>query len=247
MSNCGAWKVKPLLVSLLVTMHVSPAVPFTHQVGFWEPVFMTIHGGCGTLSGTLRRVTLRFSRLQKRTALSRINILCLFNQVLHQEGHSKGVHCLSFQCDGSLACSGGIDSFGRVWDLRTGQCVMFLEGHLRGVISVDWSPDGYHVCTGSLDNACKVWDLRRRNIEYTVPAHTNVVSNVTFERASGIGEYLLTSSYDCTAKLWAAKTWQPLATLKGHDSRLTGCDISPDGAFIATCSYDRTFKLWGKD
>jgi U4/U6 small nuclear ribonucleoprotein PRP4 len=167
-------------------------------------------------------------------------------EILHQEGHSKAVHCLAFQSDGSLAASGGMDSFGRVWDLRTGQCVMFLEGHLKGVICVDWSPDGYHVITGSLDNSCKVWDLRRRNIEYTLPAHTNVVSNVCVERANG-GEYLLTSSYDGTAKVWAAKTWQPLATLKGHDSRLMGCDISPDGSMVATCSYDRTFKLYGHD
>ena len=91
-----------------------------------------------------------------------------------------------------------------------------------------------------------IWDLRRRNIEYTIPSHTNVVSNVCFESARG-GEYVLTASYDCTAKLWAAKTWQPLATLKGHDARLMGCDVSPDGKLVATCSYDRTFKLWGHD
>ncbi len=166
-------------------------------------------------------------------------------EVLHQEGHSKEVHCIAFQNDGSLAVSGGMDSFGRVWDLRTGQCIMFLEGHLKGIISVDWSPDGYHIFSGSLDNACKVWDLRRRKIEYTIPAHTNVVSNVVFEKNSG--EYVLSSSYDCTARLWASKTWQPLGTLKGHDSRLMCCDISSNGKWIATCSYDRTFKLWSSD
>ena len=164
-------------------------------------------------------------------------------EVLHQEGHSKAVHCIAFQTDGSLACSGGIDSFGRVWDLRTGQCIMFLEGHLKGIIGVDFSPDGHHIVTGSLDNACKVWDLRGRKIEYTIPAHTNVVSNVVVEKCNG-GEFVLSSSYDKTAKLWAAKTWQPLATLKGHDSRIMGCDVSPNGEMIATCSYDRTFKLW---
>ena len=163
-------------------------------------------------------------------------------EVLHQEGHSKEVHCIAFQNDGSLAVSGGMDSFGRVWDLRTGQCIMFLEGHLSGIISVDWSPDGYHIFTGSMDNACKVWDIRKRGIEYTIPAHTNVVSNVVFEK--NVGDYVLTSSYDCSAKLWASKTWLPLGTLKGHDSRLLGCDISPDSQWIATCSYDRTFKLW---
>lgn len=164
------------------------------------------------------------------------------DEVLHQEGHSKEVHCIAFQNDGSIAVSGGMDSFGRVWDLRTGQCIMFLEGHLKGIISVDWSPDGYHVFSGSLDHSCKVWDIRKRSIEYTIPAHTNVVSNVVFEKS--VGDYVLTSSYDCSAKIWASKTWLPLGTLKGHDARLMGCDISPNGQWIATCSYDRTFKLW---
>ena len=63
----------------------------------------------------------------------------------------------------------------------------------------DWSPDGYHIVTGSQDNSCKIWDLRKRNIEYTIPAHTNLVSNVKFERSSG--EYLISSGYDNTAKV----------------------------------------------
>jgi len=163
-------------------------------------------------------------------------------EVLHQEGHSKEVYCVSFQQDGALAVSGGLDSFGRVWDLRTGQCIMFLEGHLKGVTGADWSPDGYHIVTASQDNSCKVWDLRKRNIEYTIPAHTNLVSNVKFEKNNG--EFLLSSSYDNTARLWASKTWLPLATLQGHDNKLSGCDISPDSKTIATCSFDRTFKLW---
>eukprot|EP00088_Acartia_fossae_P004613 TRINITY_DN1198_c0_g1_i1.p1 TRINITY_DN1198_c0_g1~~TRINITY_DN1198_c0_g1_i1.p1 ORF type:complete len:496 (-),score=101.29 TRINITY_DN1198_c0_g1_i1:97-1584(-) len=163
-------------------------------------------------------------------------------EVLHQEGHSKEVYCLAFQSDGSLVCSGGLDSFGRVWDLRTGQCIMFLEGHLKGITGVDWSPDGYHIVTCSQDNSCKIWDLRKRNIEYTIPAHTKLVSNVRFEKNSG--EYLVSSSYDGTAKVWATKTWLPLATLKGHDNKVSACDISPDGSIIATSSFDRTFKIW---
>jgi len=163
-------------------------------------------------------------------------------EVLHQEGHSKEVYCVGFQQDGALAVSGGLDSFGRVWDLRTGQCIMFLEGHLKGVTGADWSPDGYHIVTSSQDNTCKVWDLRMRNIEYTIPAHTGLVSNVQFEKKNG--EFLVSSSYDNTARVWANKTWLPLATLSGHDNKVSGCDIAPDGKTIATCSFDRTFKLW---
>ena len=104
---------------------------------------------------------------------------------------------------------------------------MFLEGHLKGItgmdhfltdslntnnqLGVDWSPDGYHIVTSSQDNSVKIWDLRKRNIEYTIPAHTNLVSNVKFDWS---GEFVITSSYDTTAKIWAAKTWLPLATLR---------------------------------
>ena len=41
--------------------------------------------------------------------------------------------------------------------------------------------------------------FRKRNIEYTIPAHTKLVSNVRFEKNTG--DYLVSSSYDGTAKV----------------------------------------------
>ena len=48
----------------------------------------------------------------------------------------------------------------------------------------------YHLVTGSEDNTAKVWDLRRRQQIYTIPAHTNLISKVKFQR-----------------KLWAWRWW----------------------------------------
>ena len=56
-------------------------------------------------------------------------------EILHQEGHSRAVFDVKFNRDGSLAASGGLDAYGRVWDLRTGRCVMFLQGHLKSILS----------------------------------------------------------------------------------------------------------------
>ncbi|TSL28223.1 U4/U6 small nuclear ribonucleoprotein Prp4 [Bagarius yarrelli] len=166
-------------------------------------------------------------------------------EILHQEGHSKGVHDLQFHPDGSLAGTGGLDSFGRVWDLRTGRCVMFLEGHLKEVYALDFSPNGFNVATGSGDNSCKVWDLRKRRCIYTIPAHQNLLSSVKFQPTDG--HYLLTGAYDNLAKVWTHPGWSPLKTLAGHEGKVMGLDLSPDGQLIATCSYDRTFKLWVAD
>ncbi|XP_041968755.1 U4/U6 small nuclear ribonucleoprotein Prp4 isoform X2 [Aricia agestis] len=166
-------------------------------------------------------------------------------ELLHQEGHAEPVYSLAFQGDGSLAATGGMDAFGRVWDLRTGRCVMFLEGHLGPVLGVDWSPAGYQLATAASDNQTKIWDLRRRTAIYTIPSHTHLVSDVRYQRSHG--HYLLTSSYDKTAKLWSNPAWHPLRTLSGHDNKVMSADISLDNKYIATCSHDRTFKLWAPD
>ncbi|XP_060071892.1 U4/U6 small nuclear ribonucleoprotein Prp4-like [Ylistrum balloti] len=166
-------------------------------------------------------------------------------EILHQEGHSKAVYDIAFQRDGALSVTGGMDGFGRVWDLRTGRCIMFMEGHLKSVLGVDFSPDGYHIATGSEDNTAKIWDLRQHKCIYTIPAHTNLVSKVKFQPEES--SYLVTSSYDCTSKVWAHPTWAPLKTLAGHEGKVMAIDISPDRKYIASVSYDRTFKLWASD
>ncbi|XP_031696313.1 U4/U6 small nuclear ribonucleoprotein Prp4 [Anarrhichthys ocellatus] len=100
----------------------------------------------------------------------------------------------------------------------------------------------YHLATGSGDNTCKVWELRNRKCLYTVPAHQNLLSSVRFQPTDG--HFLLTGAYDNMAKVWSHPGWTPLKTLAGHEGKVMGVDVSPDGKLIATCSYDRTFKLW---
>ncbi|CAG0926170.1 unnamed protein product [Notodromas monacha] len=90
-----------------------------------------------------------------------------------------------------------------------------------------------------------MWDLRRRQEIYAIPAHTNLVSKVKFH--PGHGQYLISSSYDNTAKVWSHPLWQPLKTLSGHDNKVMGVDIAPNDQYVVTCSFDRTYKLWGID
>uniref|UniRef100_A0A673AV29 U4/U6 small nuclear ribonucleoprotein Prp4-like n=1 Tax=Sphaeramia orbicularis TaxID=375764 RepID=A0A673AV29_9TELE len=158
-------------------------------------------------------------------------------EILHQEGHSKGVHDLHFHPDGSLAATGpyrwsrgdGRKKFIKLQNI----CILTLMTYLTLV---------YHLATGSGDNTCKVWELRNRKCLYTVPAHQNLLSAVRFQPTDG--HFLLTGAYDNTAKVWSHPGWMPLKTLAGHEGKVMGVDVSPDGKLIATSSYDRTFKLW---
>lgn len=61
-------------------------------------------------------------------------------EVLHQEGHAKAVHCLAFQVDGSVIVTGGLDAFGRVWDLRTGKFHHLFFYHIHIFLNLKTFP-----------------------------------------------------------------------------------------------------------
>lgn len=49
--------------------------------------------------------------------------------------------------------------------------------------------------------------------------HRNMFTDVRYQRSHG--HFLLTCSYDKTAKLWSNPSWHPLRTLSGHDNKVT--------------------------
>ncbi|GJV88775.1 U4/U6 small nuclear ribonucleoprotein PRP4-like protein [Tanacetum coccineum] len=163
-------------------------------------------------------------------------------ELLCQQGYSRGVYGLAFHPDGSLAASCGLDALARVWDLRTGGSLLALEGHVKPVLGISFSPNGYHLATGGEDNTCKIWDLRKKGCLHTIPAHTKLTSQIKFEPQEGY--FLVTASHDKTAKVWSSRDFKPVKVLSGHESRVTSVDIVADGQSIATVSHDRTIKLW---
>ena len=131
--------------------------------------------------------------------------------VLVQEGHSRGVYAASCQVDGSLLATCGLDCIARVWDQRSGKCVLVLEGHVKQVLGVDFHPQGFQLATGSADHTVRIWDLRKKNCAYIIPAHSALISAVKYQPVHG--NYLVTSSYDTTCKLWNASTYSHIKTL----------------------------------
>ena len=165
--------------------------------------------------------------------------------LLEQEGHSRPVYCLAFQCDGSLAVSGGLDGYARVWDLRTGRSLTLLKGHAKSILAVDFSSNGYMIATGSEDHTCRVYDLRKKETLAVLPGHKSLISQVRFDKNGQ--NCLLTSGYDNVSKIWCGRRLKLVKTLAGHDGKVMGSDISNRFSKIATVGYDRTIKLWYPD
>jgi WD40 repeat protein len=58
------------------------------------------------------------------------------------------------------------------------------------------------------------------------------------------GGLLMSASTDGTLRLWALRSGDCVAKLKGHADELMDCAITPDGAIAVSTSADSTVKLW---
>lgn len=78
--------------------------------------------------------------------------------------------------------------------------------------------------------------------------HTSAITSAVY---SPDGKYIVTASWDNTAKIWEASDGRLLNELKGHLASLTSAAFSPacpddpiGGKYIVTTSKDKTAKIW---
>jgi U4/U6 small nuclear ribonucleoprotein PRP4 len=178
-------------------------------------------------------------------------------QILLQDGHWKEVYGIGFHPDGSLCASTDYGGVVQVWDLRTGKSACHFLGHAKRVLCSEFAPNGFQLATAGDDGSIKIWDLRQRKQFASVPAHSNLVTQLKFDNSGlykgkkngssssgsgGGGEYLASSSFDGTAKVWSTRDWKMLATMRGHHGKVMGVDILQDS--FVTSGFDKTLKLW---
>ncbi|MEM8506091.1 MAG: NACHT domain-containing protein, partial [Cyanobacteria bacterium P01_D01_bin.1] len=147
----------------------------------------------------LRRVNLRGAQLVETP----------FSKVL------GGVNSVAYSPDGVHLAIGDTQGTLQVWDVVTGQVVLFCSGHSAGINSVTYRPDGRQLATGSYDKTVKLWDAGTGECMHTLSGHENWILSVTY-RPDGL--QLATGSYDKTVKLWDAGTGECMQTLSGHEN-----------------------------
>ncbi len=169
-------------------------------------------------------------------------------ELLLQDGHAREVYGVGFHPDGSLVSTTDFGGVVQCWDLRTGKSACHFVGHAKRVLCCEFAPNGFQLVSAGDDGTIKVWDLRRpRRAATSIPAHTNLITQLKFAHSSSSqnGEFLASSSFDGTGKIWSTRDWKLLSTLRGHEGKVMGIDIL-DGprCGIVTCGFDKTLKLW---
>lgn len=132
--------------------------------------------------------------------------------------------------DGKRVAAGSWDHNARVWDIESGKLLLEIPHPGLYVHGVAWSPDGKILATGGSAKGkyLNLWNAETGELVRTFPGHTDAVVNVTF---SDNGQWLLSTSYDETARLWDLReAAAPLeaAVLKEHTWWVWDAAFSPN-------------------
>jgi len=150
------------------------------------------------------------------------------------------VYTVSFNQDGSLIASAGLDSIGRIWDLRTGRTVMLLEGHVAPIHAVDWGADSVRLLTGSADGFAKCWDLRQVRETASIGAHRGGVTDLRWYKG-------MDGSLRDLPQV--AKLAEDVTMTNGDSDHSVETTAQPKkaGTFVVSAGFDKAVNIFSAD
>ncbi|KAK7485283.1 hypothetical protein BaRGS_00023534 [Batillaria attramentaria] len=163
-------------------------------------------------------------------------------------GHKKDVRSLAptLTPEGGII-SGSRDCTTRIWmpndhdvGFSEGQV---LQGHSNFVAAVcvlppdDNHPNGL-VVTGSNDSTILMFEPGQLEAVHKLTGHSNTVCAL----AAGKFGFLLSGSWDKTAKVWLNQ--KCVMTLEGHESAVWAVAVMSERGVMLTGSADKTIKMW---
>jgi WD40 repeat protein len=153
--------------------------------------------------------------------------------------------CIAFSPDGRRLASAGRfrDRSGevKVWDVRSGTCLLTLRGHTGGVRCVAFSPDGAHMATAGEDGTVRVYALGQARPPLVLQGHQGEVLTMAF---APDGLVLASAGEDEVIRLWDLGTGSQKRALRGHTNTVLTIAFSHDGRLLASGSYDMTVRVW---
>jgi WD40 repeat protein len=156
------------------------------------------------------------------------------------------IFSVAISSDDRLLASGGEDRTVRIWDRKTGHCLLRLQGHSARIWSVVFSPDNRLLISAGHDQTIRIWDIqdiRDRGRERCLNVLGGDVGWIWSISLSSDGT-TVASANDLTVDLWDVSTGRRLSALKGHTGRVRCVAFKPDSKIVVSGSEDKTIRLW---
>jgi platelet-activating factor acetylhydrolase IB subunit alpha len=94
--------------------------------------------------------------------------------------------------------SGSRDKSIKIWEVKTGRCIITLIGHDNWVNDLVFHPNGKFLLSVSDDKSIRIWDLSNGRCYKKIQcAHNHFISSIDIRN-----KIVATGSIDAKAKLW---------------------------------------------
>ncbi|HRX80422.1 MAG TPA: hypothetical protein P5307_15225, partial [Pirellulaceae bacterium] len=151
-------------------------------------------------------------------------------------GHSQRASVLCFLCGQQKLISGSFDDSVRIWDLATGDDIVFPPLHTANIRHLDVSEDGSRAVSASQDGIINIWDIS--DLENIQVIQTLNVPSVDQVLMTPDGASVITEVHSAGVARWDVATGVSVYTiLAGAGSR--SIDLSADGSILLTEEGDR--------
>jgi WD40 repeat protein len=107
------------------------------------------------------------------------------------------VNSAVFSPDSSQVLTASDDRTAKLWDVKSGNCMMTFTGHEHHVVFAIFSSDSENALTAG-DKTARLWEVKSGKCVKTFEGHGGYVYSAVFSPDSN---QVLTASFDQTAKL----------------------------------------------
>ncbi|CAH6723075.1 periodic tryptophan protein 2 [[Candida] jaroonii] len=163
--------------------------------------------------------------------------------ILRQQGHFDSINHICYSPDGSRIVTGSDDGKIKVWDNRSGFCLMTFDQHKSSITGLQYSKRGQVLFSSSLDGTVRAFDLIRYRNFRTFTATERIQFNCLAVDPSG--EIVCAGSQDkFDIFVWSVQTGQLLDSLAGHEGPISCLSFGVENSILASSSWDNTIRIW---
>ncbi len=149
------------------------------------------------------------------------------------------VFSVAYSPDNTKVAATCADRSLRVYDLKTGDRLLFVEDHADWVLDVAWSPDGKLLATASRDKTAKVFNSATGEAQATFNGHGEPVFGVRF---LADGKQVVTSGRDKRLRVWNPADGKQIRDIAGFGGEVFRVEVTPDGHSVAA-SADKQVRV----
>jgi cell division cycle 20-like protein 1, cofactor of APC complex len=161
------------------------------------------------------------------------------------KGHKQEICGLDWSINDYMLASGANDNKVIVWDTRKPGEICRFSDHKAAVKALAWSHYSHNTLAsggGTTDKTIKIWNTSSGKLINSIDTGSQVCS-LLFSKSTQ--EIVSTHGFSLNQiEIWGLPSFNRVARLTGHTSRVMYMCMSPDGESIVTGSGDETLRFW---